>query len=46
MGDIFKGIDNAMSIIIAWIDAPFISSMRMRSKLQIVKPKCQSPRTI
>ena len=34
MRNIFKRIYNTMCVVIAWIDAPFITSMWMQSELQ------------
>jgi len=39
MGNIFKRIHYAMSIIIAWIYAPFVTRVRMGSKLDKMPKK-------
>jgi hypothetical protein len=37
MCDVFKRINHAMSIVIAWIDTPLVASMWMRGELYVYK---------
>mmetsp|Transcript_906 Transcript_906/g.5723 ORF Transcript_906/g.5723 Transcript_906/m.5723 type:complete len:252 (-) Transcript_906:705-1460(-) len=36
MGDVFKGINNAVRVVIRWINAPLVTNMRVRCKFDTV----------
>jgi hypothetical protein len=36
MSDILKRVDNTVSIVIGWVDAPFVASVRMASVLDSI----------